>query len=291
RGPVSIKLRARVNYRRFNQEYTNYVLKMRQTQLAVPVVRMAEATTELTMGRRIDGSVSASPRPPIVPSDSRRWNDYGIGLLEQAQYGPASEAFRRASEIDPADPNLFVNAAIAELRTERYGPEREQLRKARTLVDRALTLDPASARARYWLAVVLRSDGNLAQAADVLLALASEYPKDREVQRQLGQTLYSLGRLDRAQAALEAVLAIEPQDAGAYQLLAPIYASQGRSADADRARSLYLQWRDDPLANPIAVRFFAAHPEWADERITAHTHGIDSARRTTLTGALATPVN
>jgi tetratricopeptide (TPR) repeat protein len=297
RETMSINLRARVNYRRFNQEYTNYVLMMRQARLAVPVVQMAEATVELTMGRPGDsatrrhrsGSVPASPRLPFV-SDARRWNDYGIGLLEQARYGPAAEAFSRACEIDPADPNLLVNAAIAEFRTERYGPEREQLRKALALIERALKLDPATARARYWRAVVLRGDGKLAEAAEMLASLAKEYPKDREVQRQLGQTLYSMGRLDTARAALEAVIAIEPQDAGAYQLLAPIYASQGRKTDAERARSLYLQWRDDPLANPIATRFFAAHPEWADERIPSHTHGADSASRTTLTGALATPV-
>jgi len=295
---VGIKLRARINYRRFNQEYTNYVLMMRKSKLEVPVVQMAEATAELTTGRRGDaetrgdgnGPVAGSPRLPFAASASRRWNDYGIALLEQAQYGPASEAFRRASELDPTDPNLLVNAAIAELRTERYGPEREQLRKAATLLDRALRLNPLHARSRYWRAVVLRGGGKLSEAAEALAVLAKEYPRDREVQRQLGQTLYSLGRLDEACAALETVVAIEPQDAGAYQLLAPIYASQGRKAESDLARALYLQWRDDPLANPIAARFYAAHPEWAEERVTSHTHGLDSAHRATLTGALANPV-
>jgi predicted Zn-dependent protease len=176
------------------------------------------------------------------------------------------------------------------LRTERYGPEREQLRKAAVLLDRALRLKPMHARSRYWRAVVLRGYGKLAEAAETLAVLAKEYPRDREVQRQLGQTLYSLGRLDQARIALEAVVAIEPQDAGAYQLLAPIYTSQGRKADADRARSLYLQWRDDPLANPIATRFYAAHPEWAEERVTSHAHGLGSAQRATLTGSLANPV-
>ena len=297
-APQSIMLRARLNYRRFNQEYTNYVLTMRGAWLRIPVVQMAEAAAELTTVRRGDaatrsegsGLVPASPRLPFALSDARRWNDYGIALLEQTQYGLASEAFRRASEIDPFDPNPLVSAAIAELRTERYGLDREQLRKAMALIDRALKLDPLRARSRYWRGVVLRSEGKLAEAADMLRALAKEYPKDREIRRQLGQALYSLGTIDEARDALEAVIAIEPQDSGAYQLLAPIYASQGRKADADRARSLYIQWRDDPLASPIATRFFTAHPEWAEERVTSHTHGIDSARRSTLTGTLATPV-
>ncbi len=298
---VGIKLRARINYRRFNQEYTDYVLMMRNSKLDVPVVEMAEAEvvivgqSTVARGQRSEvrgqkETLNPEPRNLSRAPLARRWNDYGIGLLEQAQYGPASAAFRRASELDPSDPNLLVNGAIAELRTERYGPEREQLRKAAALLDRALRLKPMLARARYWRAVVMRGDGKLAEAAETLSALAKEYPRDREVQRQLGQTLYSLGRLDEARSALEAVVEIEPQDAGAYQLLAPIYASQGRKSQADLARALYLQWRDDPLANPIAARFFAAHPEWAEERVTSHTHGLDSARRATLTGALTNPV-
>jgi Flp pilus assembly protein TadD len=291
---VAIKLRARINYRRFNQEYTEYVLMMRDSKLMVPVVEMAEAEVAIG-GQRSeirDQKETRNPEPgtrnPLQLA--RRWNDYGVALLEQAQYGPASEAFRRASELDPIDPNLLVNAAIAEMRTERYGPEREQLRKAAALLDRALRLDALHPRSRYWRAVVLRGDGRLSEAAEALAALAKEYPRDREVQRQLGQTFYSLGRLDEALVALEAVIAIEPQDASAYQLLAPIYAIKGRKAEADLARTLYLQWRDDPLANPIAARFFAAHPEWAEERVTSHTHGLDSAHRATLTGALANPV-
>lgn len=301
--PPGVKLRARINYRRFNQEYTNYVLMKRDCKLTLPVVVMAraEVSIENTHQSRAIGlkdsetrtgaeSLNAEPGTSHQAKLARRWNDYGIALLEQSQYGPASEAFHRAIELDPSDPNLLVNAAIAEMRTERYGPDRRQLLKAATLLDRALRLDPSNGRSRYWRAVILRSDGRLAEAAEAFVRLANEYPRDREVQRQLGQTLYSLGKLEEARVALEKVVAIEPQDAGAYQLLAPIYASLGLSSEADRVRALYLQWRDDPLANPIAARFFAAHPEWAEERVPSHPHGLESAPRATLSGSLANPV-
>ena len=113
--------------------------------------------------------------------------------------------------------------------------------------------------------------------------------RDREVQRELGQTLYTLGHVAEARAAFEAVIALDPQDAAAYQFLAPIYAREGRAAEAERARALYLQWRDDPNAAAVAVRFFAAHPEWADERVWAHAHHDDSPHRPVLTGASAAP--
>lgn len=47
-GRTPITLRARVNYRRFNQEYTDYVLKRKKVQLSIPIVRMAEAEVRLS---------------------------------------------------------------------------------------------------------------------------------------------------------------------------------------------------------------------------------------------------
>jgi Flp pilus assembly protein TadD len=258
------------------------VLGRRQSRLAIPIVAMAEAEVKL---------VPAKVAQPLVEgrAEAQRWNDYGIGLLEQAQYGAAVSAFREAGHCDPANPDFMVNEAVAEMKTERFGPERNQIKKAALLLDAALKLAPAHARARYWQALVSRSMGRTAEAAEALGRLAAEYPRDREVLRQWGQTLYTLGRLAPARAAFEAILAIDPQDVGAYQLLIPIYLSEGRRNKADRARSLYLEWRDDPSADSIAARFFVAHPEWSDERIAAHTHSVNATRRPVLTGASAAP--
>ncbi len=308
----SIRLRARMNYRRFNQEYTDYVLSRQKKELLMPTVKMAEA--EVVIRRQSDEatrrnkkldiivasprlpissfsllSISTSPNSTFATAIARRWNDYGIGLLEQAQYGAAAEAFRQASALDPTDANLLVNAAIAEMRTERFGPEREQLRKAEALLEGALKMAPTSMRARYFRALVLRGFGRMKEAADELAAVAREYPRDREVQRQFGQTLYTLGRFLEARTALEAIISLDPTDANAYQLLNPIYASQGQKTEAARALSLYFEWRDDPRADAIGARFFAAHPEWAEERVTTHTHGKNATRRPVLTGALAAP--
>src|SRR6185369_8546884 len=99
---------------------------------------------------------------------ARRWNDYGIALLEQAQYGPAAEAFRHAAELNPSDLNPLVSAAIAEMKTERFGPERNQLSKAAELLEAALKLNPLNPRARFIHALLLRSQHKHIQAADEL---------------------------------------------------------------------------------------------------------------------------
>jgi hypothetical protein len=150
-----LTLRARVNYRRFNQEYIDYVLGRQPARLTVPIVKMAEAQLSIVTQGQSDGRAQANTADrnkvsgparllrsedalrsaarmtaPSLKASARRWNDYGIGLLEQSQYGLAAEAFRRAGELDPADLNLMVNAAIAEMKTEQYGLDREQLAKA-----------------------------------------------------------------------------------------------------------------------------------------------------------------
>ena len=290
-GGNAVTLRAVVNYRRFNQEYTNYVLSRQGKSFAIPVIRMAEAEVTISSnGAKKKAAQKPVGQESLSPGQqARRWNDYGIALLEQAQYGPATEAFRRASALNPGDLNFLVSAAIAELRTERFGPDRNQLRKAAELLEAALKIDPTNARARFFHALVLRSEGKTSEAADEFAKLAREYPRDRELARQLGQTLYVLGRIAEARTTFEKILEIDPTDFGAYQFLSPIYRSEGLADKAEYARSLYLQWRDDPLASNIASRFFAAHPQWADERVLAHTHDGDSPLRPVLSGQLAAP--
>jgi len=288
----SITLKTTVNYRRFTQEYTNYVLKRQNKKLTLPIVRMAENEIKILPASAKSSSAKNEPvrkDRSTLETQARRWNDYGIALLEQAQYGPAAEAFRRAGELNPTDPNPLVSAAIAEMKTERFGLERNQLGKAAELLDTALELDPNNARTRYVHALLLRSQGKSLQAAAELAKLAQEYPRDREVARQLGQTLYALGRITEARNAFEEIVAVDPTDFGAYQFLSPIYQSEGQTEKADYARSLFLQWRDDPTASTIAARFFAAHPQWADERILAHTHDGDSPPRPVLSGLFAAP--
>lgn len=291
---AGITLRATVNYRRFTQEYTNYVLGRQRKKLTIPIVRMAESQVRIVAaeasGAKARGKVKVANDSALsLEQKARRWNDYGIALLEQAQYGPAAEAFRRASELNPKDLNPLVSAAIAEMRTERFGLDRPQLGKAASLLEAALRIEPGNARARYVYALVLRSQGKTSAAADELVRLAQEYPRDREVARQLGQTLYVLGRIAEARIAFESILAVDPTDFGAYQFLSPIYQSEGQADKAKYARALYLQWRDDPMASIIAARFFAKNPQWADERVLAHTHDGDSALRPVLSGLLAAP--
>lgn len=291
-------LRARFNYRRFVQDYTEYVTRRQNKPLTIPIVLMAERETKITLRDEarqpfiVKAKFDASASTASNSTDerlARRWNDYGIGLLEQAQYGAAAHAFRRAAELNPKDADPLISAAVAEMRTERFAPEREQFTKAARLIEAALQVNPSSQRARFYQSLIFRAQGKTTEAAAMLTELAAFYPRDREVQRALGQTLFALGSFDEARRAFEAIISIDQTDANAYEFLASLAQVAGNAKDAARYQSLFLLWRDDPLAAVLAARFFAANPNWAEERVASHAHGTDSPPRPVLTGIRVTP--
>ena len=278
---AAITMRARLLYRRFNQEYTGYVLKRQKKELTIPVVKMAEATLTL------NANAAQPSRIPLW----KRWNDYGIGLYEHSEFGGAAAAFRQAAALQPTDEMLLVNVALAEMATERFGPEMEQFKKAEALLDAALLRNPNNERARFYRAQIWRACGSATEALSEFQRLAASYPRDREVLRQLGQTLFARSAVPDALTAFESLLRIDPTDFLAWQSLASLYLSAGRRVEADRAQQLYWQWRDDPNADAVTAKFFSAHPEWADERIRSHVHSQTSAARPILTGTQANPDN
>lgn len=288
---TGLTLYARVNYRRFIQEYTEYVLRRNNiTKFDPPVVQMAEAMVKIVPTIQNKKRAEETKTNNLPEKQAQRWNDYGIALLEQFQFSQACDAFKRASELNPRDPDPLISAAVAELKTERYAPEREQVKKAAVFINAALKINPTLPRALFYKAIILRADGKIEEAVNILSDLAKKYPRDREVQRQWGQTLYTLGRISEAKQAFEAIIAIDPTDADAYQFLAPIYTSLGRQKDADQAHSLYLQWRNDPLAENIATRFFTLNPQWAEVRIPYHIYSVRTPSRPILSGERAAPV-
>jgi len=284
-GVNAVTLRAKVNYRRFIQEYTDYVLsRNKAAHLEMPIVKMAETTVRLV------NQQEAKPKTASGEQEAKRWNDYGIGLLDQREDSQAAMAFRKAAELHPAKADYLVSAAIAEMRMERFAfDDLAQLKKTEVLISQALKTSPGFPRARFYQAAILRAFGKMAEAAKIFGDLAKAHPQDREVRRQLGQTLYSLGRIREAMTEFEAVIKIDPTDALAWQFLEPIYINQGRLSDAATAGRNYLLWRDDPIAESVASLFYQNNPSWADARIRPKAYSHNSPSRPTATGVQAVP--
>ena len=104
KGPITLE--ARVNYRKFDRTYMNFIYgKGKGPKL--PVVLMARDLVQLP----VEGGNPAKNEPSPIEPVWQRWNDYGIGLLleggtkggQKGELKQAEEIFRKVAELGPAD--------------------------------------------------------------------------------------------------------------------------------------------------------------------------------------------
>jgi Flp pilus assembly protein TadD len=256
KGPLSIT--ARVNYRHLRQSYLNNVFGADHP--LYPVVELASRTRELTVGRN-------DPTPAVAGDnqDWMRWNNVGIGFLDQLQYSDAIEAFEQVVKLRPDYDDGYVNVGLTYIEWEKYS-------LARPALDKALQLHPDYARALYYLALVERREGHPeAEVAD-LQRVVEQYPQSRDARRELGIAYYQQHRADDAMAQFKALQAIDPDDVAAHYNLAILYRRKGMKVEAAEQAALYATKRIDPAAPTYSLDFLRRHPEISTESVPWHMH-------------------
>src|SRR5436309_3080634 len=113
----------------------------------LPVVALAE--DEVTLNVASHNSPAPPPTEVLQAGDWQRWNDYGIGLLLQGDLKGAQAAFQKVTEIDVKNPDGWVNIGRAAV-------EEGDMDRARTVLEKALSLSPDPAPAHFFYAKVLR---------------------------------------------------------------------------------------------------------------------------------------
>jgi tetratricopeptide (TPR) repeat protein len=254
-GPITVT--AKVNYRRFNQHFINFVMGKHYD---MPVVEMALRTRTLALG--------ANPATPPDPADNpvwMRWNNYGIGLLDAQQYAESARAFEHVVRLRPDYADAYTNVAIADFSWQRYDSSRANLGKA-------LQIAPHNARALYYLALVERIQGHLDAAIADLREVAAQYPRSRDAHRELGFSLYQQHRYTEARAEYETVQTIDPDDLAAHYILSIVYRRLGMKEQAAREAAAFADQKDDPTANTYALEYLRKHPEVTSESVPWHIH-------------------
>jgi Flp pilus assembly protein TadD len=256
KGPISIT--ARVNYRHLRQSYLNNVFG--PDHPLYPVVEIASRTRMLNIGMN-----DATPPAPGDNPDWMRWNNLGIGFLDQLQYSDAIEAFEQVVKLRPDYDDGYVNVGLTYIEWEKYSSARPGLEKA-------LQLHPDYARALYYLALVERREGHPeAEVAD-LQEVVKQYPQSRDARRELGIAYYQQHRSDDAVTQFEALQAIDPDDVAAHYNLAILYRRKGMKAEAAKQAALYATKRIDPAAPTYSLDYLRKHPETSTESVPWHMH-------------------
>ena len=198
-----------------------------------------------------------SPSPPhnapapqakevLKAEDWQRWNDYGIGLLLQGDLKGAQAAFQKVTEIDPKNPDGWVNIGRAAV-------QEGDMERARTVLRESAVADARDlARAHFFYAKVLRSDGNYDGAADhVCRSPGAISAGPRRAQRS-GRSLFLQRKYAEAVKVLQSVLAIDPEDlAGALQPDALLQRPGQGEASATSIEQRYMRFKADESAQAI----------------------------------------
>jgi Flp pilus assembly protein TadD len=256
KGPIT--LHAQVNYRHLRQTYLNNIFGVKHPDY--PLVEMASATRILKIGDNWP-----QPQLPSENPDWMRWNNVGIGYLDELQHQEAVDAFEQVIHLRPDYKDGYINLALTYIDWEKYEDARKPL-------EQALALKPHDARALYYMALVERRARHTdAEVAD-LEEVVAQYPDCRDARRELGISYYQQDRADDAIAQFKALQAIDPDDLAAHYNLAVLYRRKGLKQQARYEADQYTMKRIDPGAPTYSLDYLRKHPEISRESVPWHVH-------------------
>ena len=261
-GPFTVT--ASVQYRRFDQHFIDFGMDKRH--YPQPIVEMVSSSRTFVAGA--NKTDVAGPANPAVNPVWMRWNNYGIALLDAQQYASSVAAFERVAKLRPDYPDAFTNIGIALIAWEKYS-------EARPNLERSLTLAPENSRALYYLALIERNEGHVDLAIADLQKVETQFPRSRDVHRELGFSFYQQHKYSEARAEYEAVQSIDPDDLSAHYNLSILYRRLGLKKEASEQAALFADQKDDPTASTYALEYLRKHTEIASESVVWHVHDLD----------------
>lgn len=266
RGPI--KLVARLNYRRFNSRFIEWVNRSNPVKQS-PVVEMTVAEAEVSVAGQTPGApplAAGAPKDPTQMAELRkRWRFYGVALFDQQQFETAAYAFQQARMLapqgSPDEAASCVDLALVYMRLERAGGSRAVIQKANECIARALEIAPKDGRARYYRALLNIKQFRYSEALTDLEALGRERPEDRQVWNQLA-SIYLLQRRDNeAKLAYQHVLTIDPDDTEAHFKLSGLYWRFGMVESAKLEQNHSQARHTDTVGETLKRNYLRANPE------------------------------
>jgi len=229
----------------------------------LPIITVAEDSKMLTVLPR--KAAAPPPEVTLAKEDWMRWNDYGIGLFLQGDLKGAEAAFQKVADIDPRNPDGWVNigrALVQEGDTD----------GARVVLEKALAIKPDLARANFFYARILKEEGKYDEAIARLRVVLAQYPRDRVVHNEVGRILFLQKRYADAVTEFNQTLSIDPEDLQAHYNLMLCYSGLGDEARANEHKERYLRFKADEASQAITGPYRQAHPEDNNERQPIHEH-------------------
>lgn len=278
----SIKLMARLNYRKFDTIYMQHIYGKNFTN-DLPITEIAKDQIELFVSKKEESSLTNLPKSLTKSSlskdskskpiaDWERWNDYGIGLFlkgEKGQLRQAEEAFVEVEKLGRAEG--AINLARVFIKEGR-------LSEAVDALHRAAAFEPSASRwTLAWLnALVHKQNGFFDEAITQLRSILEDeyeeirnrgfdFSKDYEVLNELGLTYYAKSTrlrhqpnayqqtMDLAIEAFEKTLKLDPENETAHHNLSILFSILEKTQLSEKHRRLHERYRVDNNARDRVI--------------------------------------
>jgi len=184
-------------------------------------------------------ATTLKPTAHVEEGQARAWLSLGH-LLETRDPAQALQAYNKAAELTPTDPEPHLSAGL-------FDERQKDFPAAETEYKKVLALDPHSTEAAIGLTNIYMKSNRMADAEPVLRRLSIDRPDDAGLLIQLGRVLAAEGKKDDAIVELQAALKLSPNDSAAQRDLADLYAEAGKHDLAEAAyRPLVAAQPNDP---------------------------------------------
>ncbi len=151
-------------------------------------------------------------RAKTDPRDSGAWQELALAYMARERYEDAARAWRQAIVGEPDNAALW--SALGEARVYQT-QEVEMPAAAVQAFEKALALDPAEPRARYFMAVKKDLDGNHEGAIRDWLALLKDTPPGAPWEENLRRTIEQVGKINQIETESRIAAATQAQPAPA----------------------------------------------------------------------------
>jgi tetratricopeptide (TPR) repeat protein len=228
----------------------------------LPIIVLAQAMVSVPLS---DGRTPTAWTPVARTADRERWNDWGIGLLQQGDIKAAEYAFKQVTVAEPGYADGWLNVARALI-------QEGETDQAKPYIAEALERDPSLGRIYFFKAMIEKAAGDYDAALASLRVASDKYPRDRVVLNQIARILFLDRRYADALQMLDRVAAIDPEDLQMHYTAMLCQRGLGHEALAAREEQLFRRFKADEASQAITQVRRAISPEDNNERQPIHEH-------------------
>lgn len=157
-------------------------------------------------------------RAEARPDDPLAWQELGLAHFERGEFAEAAGAYERAVAIDGEEAVLWSTLGEARVMASERDPMPQAALEA---FRKALALDPADPRARYFLAVEKDLNEDHEGAIADWLALLEDTPPGAGWERDLVRTIEQVGKIHDIDVESRIAAAIEDRDSAMGPAIGP----------------------------------------------------------------------